>query len=358
MKCVIAAYRRRAFTLIELLVVIAIIAVLIALLLPAVQQAREAARRSTCKNNMKQIGIALHNYHETYNMFPQGKVVDRNIRYSGCPTWINGSGFSWRVMILPQMDQGPLYDNNANDDVGLTGCGPTSTVDNSVRRNALLRTELPAYLCPSDNTRFLGNDKPTNYAGMQSGPPTRAGGEGGVLTAHHSDNAPLHSEGLLTYRGARIRDASDGMSNTALVGEIYRGVLFNRFEGGPADVTGQRCHRWAAESGFCGADSAFPPNAAHPGKSNNRNVTPLQNGPQNDANCLSGGPGPCADQVAWVDDYAPDEYGSRGVSSGHSGGAQILFGDGRVNFLNENVDITLWRATGSMSGREPKTVEF
>jgi prepilin-type processing-associated H-X9-DG protein len=191
---------------------------------------------------------------------------------------------------------------------------------------------------------------------MQSGPPTRNSNQGN-LVAHHSHNPPQHSEGLLTFRGAKIRDATDGMSNTALVGEVYRGVLFNRYEGGPSNVTGQRCHRWAAESGFCGADSAFPPNAAHPGKSNNLNQTPLQNGPENDANCLSGS-GPCADQVAWVDDYAPDEHGSRGVSSGHTGGAQILFGDGRVNFLNENVDITLWRATGSMSGREAKTVEF
>ena len=104
---------RRAFTLIELLVVIAIIAILIALLLPAVQQAREAARRTQCKNNLKQIGVALHNYHDVHSTFPQGKVVDRARVYGGdCPGWVNGSGFSWRVMILPQIEQSALYSTN------------------------------------------------------------------------------------------------------------------------------------------------------------------------------------------------------------------------------------------------------
>src|SRR4249920_1165294 len=85
----------RGFTLIELLVVIAIIAVLVALLLPAVQQAREAARRASCKSNLKQIGLALHNYHETANTMPPG--------------WIGGNRWGWAVMILPQIDQAPLY---------------------------------------------------------------------------------------------------------------------------------------------------------------------------------------------------------------------------------------------------------
>src|SRR5688500_3324630 len=133
-------YRRRGFTLIELLVVIAIIAILIALLLPAVQQAREAARRSTCKNNLKQIGLALHNYHESFNTFPQAKVLRAGYFYTGCPGWINGSGFSWRVMILPQMDQAPLYEQSVTDNVGLTGCGPLGGT--AAQRDLLLQTDL------------------------------------------------------------------------------------------------------------------------------------------------------------------------------------------------------------------------
>ena len=91
--------RRRGFTLIELLVVIAIIAVLIALLLPAVQQAREAARRTQCKNNLKQMGLALHNYHDTYNGFPNGNIASA----------AGGWGMSWYMRILPYVDQAPVF---------------------------------------------------------------------------------------------------------------------------------------------------------------------------------------------------------------------------------------------------------
>ena len=98
----------RGFTLIELLVVIAIIAVLIALLLPAVQQAREAARRSTCKNNLKQLGLAIHNYHDTHGVFPPG-YISRDVSTTDPASAETGLGFSWGTMILPFMDQSPLY---------------------------------------------------------------------------------------------------------------------------------------------------------------------------------------------------------------------------------------------------------
>src|SRR6478736_599031 len=104
----------KAFTLIELLVVIAIIAVLIALLLPAVQQAREAARRAQCKNNLKQIGLAYHNYHDTYNMFPQSTML--KIDVSTGKLRIDG-GMGWAMASLPYLDQGPLF-NLLNINVG------------------------------------------------------------------------------------------------------------------------------------------------------------------------------------------------------------------------------------------------
>ena len=107
--------RLSGFTLVELLVVIAIIGVLVALLLPAVQAAREAARRSSCSNNLRQHALAMHNYHDTYKAFPhiRGGQLANNVPYPGnvypgCPGWINSTGFSWRVLILPFMEQQPL----------------------------------------------------------------------------------------------------------------------------------------------------------------------------------------------------------------------------------------------------------
>jgi len=107
------ARKHRGFTLIELLVVIAIIAILIALLLPAVQQAREAARRTECKNNLKQIGLAIHNYHDSFNTIPPG--------------WIGGTGYSWQIFLLPGVEQSNLYNAlnfNTAYVVGDTTCRP------------------------------------------------------------------------------------------------------------------------------------------------------------------------------------------------------------------------------------------
>src|SRR6188472_2033110 len=108
------AHSRRGFTLIELLVVIAVIAVLIALLLPAVQQAREAARRTQCKNNLKQLGLALHNFHDTYSRFPPGCMPDLSGAQTdpGANATVQASwGSSWKVHILPYVDQAPMYTN-------------------------------------------------------------------------------------------------------------------------------------------------------------------------------------------------------------------------------------------------------
>ncbi|MEQ9409562.1 MAG: DUF1559 domain-containing protein [Fuerstiella sp.] len=337
---------RRAFTLIELLVVIAIIAILIALLLPAVQQAREAARRTQCKNNLKQLGLALHNYHDVHSTFPQGKVAG-NMTYPGCPAWIEGSGFSWRVMILPMIDQAPLYNTNVAPDVGISNCGPFAP--GASRRLELLRTTIPAFLCPSDATLFVGSEKPTNYPGIGGG------GDNGKNT--HGTTDPQNRQGILTFRGAKMRDIVDGTSNTAMVGEVHRGVLFNRYSGGPSNITGQRCKWWAAESGFCHADTFWPPNAANPAKANNKGQTAPQEGAANDTACQSGN-GPCADQVSWVDDLASNMPGARGVSSAHTGGAQILFGDGAVHFVNENIDLGVWRGAGTMANGESDNIEF
>src|SRR6201996_1630152 len=123
--------RSKGFTLIELLVVIAIIAVLIALLLPAVEQAREAARRTQCKNNLKQMGLALHNYHDTNNTFPPGWIGQSTAAYSG---------FGWNTMLLPSIDQGPLYNSLAQSSIPnmLTGLAANTSTQTSKTTDSVL----------------------------------------------------------------------------------------------------------------------------------------------------------------------------------------------------------------------------
>src|SRR5579871_6659577 len=127
--------KRKGFTLIELLVVIAIIAVLMALLLPAVQQAREAARRSQCKNNLKQVGLALHNYHEIANMLPPGWVGIT----AGAPDIHGLNGWGWASKILPLLDQSTAY-NQINFSVDVSNAA----------NNAMRLTTFPVFRCPSD----------------------------------------------------------------------------------------------------------------------------------------------------------------------------------------------------------------
>ena len=197
--------KRRGFTLIELLVVIAIIAILIALLLPAVQQAREAARRSQCKNNMKQLGLALHNYHDTHNIFPWGYNT-RDIGIVIPPaTTVNDSDtfIGWGAFILPYVDQAPLYNYIASNG-GFDG--PRWYLIPALNSGTGVKTILPAFICPSDRMEGLNTDRSnspgkSNYKGV------------GYATA----TSP-YIFGHQDHR-TRIRDIGDGTSNTALLGE-------------------------------------------------------------------------------------------------------------------------------------------
>ncbi len=307
--------RYLGFTLIELLVVIAIIAVLIALLLPAVQQAREAARRTQCKNNLKQIGLALHNYNSTYNRFPNAKIFDPNNTQG--QAWILGNSLSWRVMILPYCDQAPLY-NTINMSEWIeqrTGTGTIAAVRGKV---------LPAFICPTDPTEPLLNGYAgSNYAGMVAdgkatvNPPAQQTCGGATNAPWHGDNS-----GGLAYRGNKLAQFVDGTSNTLLVGEVFRGKSFYNLCAS-SDLTGQRCYKWYEESGSCGADTGRPPNNK------------------------------IRDEVDWQDENTSGQTGSRPVSSKHVGGAQVLLADGSVRFASENVDINIWKAAGSTNGGEP-----
>jgi prepilin-type N-terminal cleavage/methylation domain-containing protein/prepilin-type processing-associated H-X9-DG protein len=215
--------RRRGFTLIELLVVIAIIAVLIALLLPAVQAAREAARRAQCINNVKQIGIALHNYHDVMNTFPPEAVND------GAPRHWQGMWWNWLTFILPQMEQGTLY-NAIN--INLNNGHPANLT-------TVYQRIIGPYLCPTDDSNKIFND--LWWANGQSwGTVTPGGGTnyvaswGDMKTASPWDYTSGEVNGPAwgcdaTFRGIfgecsfgvciAVAGVKDGTSNTFMVGE-------------------------------------------------------------------------------------------------------------------------------------------
>lgn len=282
-----APRRRRAFTLIELLVVIAIIAILIALLLPAVQQAREAARRSQCKNNLKQIGVAMHNYHERNRQFPPGEVTHANNGQSA-------SAWGWPVMLLPDLDQAPLYQQ--------LDAGPTTlaqALDDTTKRNSL-QTPLSAFLCPSDPSETLNSNRPLRSATGQS-VPVATSNYVGVHSVCAWVKGSGREPGPFAYNyGARIAEFSDGLSNTFLAGER---------------ATDNPSGSQSAAGIWAGITTV-----------NNISFSPTL--PSSSIDGLLG--------LAYGTLNTPS-LGTHQFSSQHVGGAHFLMGDGSVQFISENI---------------------
>ena len=293
--------RSRGFTLIELLVVIAIIAVLIALLLPAVQQAREAARRTQCRNNLHQIGLALHNYHDTHGLFPPGAV---NMTYStsnvrNCAAC--GQSTTWMVLILPFVDETALY-NAYNFDLWCHDSANASTVGRSL---------LSQYNCPS-NGGFLATNSfgsgsnqtygSSDYAGC-GGACDSKNDYGCVWYTGEGWGVYTYERGILFRRSSvQVRDIRDGTSNTFMVGEK---------------------HGTPGEANSCGWAEA-----AYSGNSVIRCTSPLQGAINSSPTCA---------------------YCFR---SKHEGGAFFCFADGTVKFISENIDATVYDALGTRAGNE------
>ncbi len=303
--------RRRGFTLIELLVVIAIIGVLIALLLPAVQAAREAARRAQCSNNLKQIGLALHNYHDTNQVFPPGAFwMDRT------PAgWVSLYRGSILIRLLPFLEQQPLYglfDFKTNTDNQTDPAGVL-----------LAKTIVPVYVCPSDSGDVIQNGVALHNYAASKGP-----------TAHIDNSAYSCSEwqSWNTYTLApyddptnfagpfcrlcvstSIRDCTDGLSNTIYFGEVRRACSAHTQAG------------WS--------------------RSNNGNGLTSTQIPINYDSCHPEATNYCQHPRNWNTEL--------GFKSRHPGGAQFLFGDGTVHFLNESIDHWTFQYLGAKSDGRP-----
>ncbi len=332
--------KKRGFTLIELLVVIAIIATLVAILLPAVQQAREAARRSSCKNNLKQLGLGLHNYHDTYNVFPPGFIVqaqqggantmppgfDINIGISHS----DGSGrvdsyWAWGAMILPQIEQGALYDTLRVGSVMLS--------DALTNPNTLLQAQqkIAIFSCPSDQVEegnaagYLMHDNTgTDVTGTQTASYVGNNGSGimwvpagkvpwvpgGAAPAHKANDVGDTCNGMFRADASfRMAEFTDGLSNTIAVGERAR--FIRSPTAGLANCGGANVLGISASGGNAGfrGDDTLNWGAASQVLANGRWFF------NSDANFSCG----------------------RGFSSLHQGGAQFLMGDGAVRFVSENI---------------------
>lgn len=322
---------RAGFTLIELLVVIAIIAVLIALLLPAVQQAREAARRSQCQNNLKQLGLAIHNYHDIHGVIPSegiwglapaggGEMLPRN--------------YSWLTLILPQIEQAGLH-SAINFSLPLWG----QTLPSG---DTIVSQQIPVFRCPSD----AGFDDASETHGVSI--TNYVGAEG--YDWHPRDNSSLG--GVFTLQGkVPFNDVKDGLSNTIFVGE----TISMGFTGGAIKTTGTGTPIKSAASAYTRAALLATPFAdAHVNAGY----------PHPDGSGIISGHGASFRSAPRF--YKPTYIAAWGInanypgpSSEHTGGAQFLMGDGSVKFLSETMDYWVLLAQNTKNGGEvDRTVPF
>ena len=329
------------FTLIELLVVIAIIGVLVSLLLPAVQQAREAARRTTCRNNLKQIGLALHNYEGTHRTLPPGYVSYGE--YSSITslsasdfdpvTWDAAPGWAWGALLLPYLDQGPLADRL---DDRLSAWHPNHA--------ALVTTKLAVFLCPS----VTGGEDAFSLVDQSGAPLTKNGRQIQLARSHYvashgqeecwgdcsgpsggfGGNVSRLADGPF-YRNSRtrFRDVVDGLSTTVLAGEHTSKLSDKTWVGA---VPGAFVHP-KIQSPENGAESAATLAIVH-------------SGPAQGEVDLLGNP------IIHPPNFPTIHVGQ--MQSEHVGGAHVLLGDGAVRFVSENIDRPTFAALTSMAEGE------
>ncbi len=347
--------RSRGFTLVELLVVIAIIGILVALLLPAVQAAREAARRMSCSNNLKQLGLALHNYHDTYKTFPFGEGAEPSAATRTANS-LGGrwNGPNWRVHLLPFIEQAPMYDQLSMSHT-FDACRPGFNNATAGGPNSVLSGyTVPVYRCPSSSLPINGrnvNPSPTNnnvhnaqlidYVGVQ-------GAAFDEAFAHDDGNSPFPTFGACSrqtgYGGIycnngvlvpntpmKFADITDGTANTLAIAEQSgpivdqngrrRRDIRSNYYGGWSGHTRGDMPRWGWGGSPWGSGTTVIRYKI------NLNSAPVGANSTWDANTI--------------------------LTSEHPGGIQATKADGSVDFIPETIDMLILRRLGSKSDGQP-----
>jgi len=317
--------RPNGFTLVELLVVIAIIGILIALLLPAVQAAREAARRSNCENNLKQIGLALQNYHNSHKWFPAGAYFSNTGTEIATGIWTNNRG-SILIRLLPYIEMQTLYNEfDLSTATDAQRMGPENG-----NGQQLKGIQIPTYICPSDSNRLIGtapnSQMPTNYHASM-GPSSAISNNPNcscplypTFQTFSRANTPANNPaGPFTRDGrnylSRMQDCLDGLSNTIYFGEVR------------PDCSDHIRNGWSISNRW-GIFTQVPINF-----DSCRTLAEAQ----------AAGKNACFARCSWNTDTA--------FRSQHPGGAQFLFGDGSVHFLNESIDMKVYNYLGDKNDK-------
>ncbi len=304
--------RRCAFTLIELLVVIAIIAILMGLLLPAVQKVREAAARMKCSNNLKQIGLAVHNYYSSYNELPPGVDTKR---------------YAAQVFLLPYLEQDNIY-KLINFSV---------TADNAANNTARAMV-IPGFLCPSDPQSAMPAGWPGNNYLFNYGPD--------IWWQQPNTHGVF---GMFTNRGVKLEGISDGTSNTACFSERMKGDWSNAIVTPRTDLINPRgTLPTTLDEATTLCHAADPTNLSYQWRSDcggywiqGNHWTLYQHAAlPNDRLC------------GWPSNFGGNNTMFSGPSSAHTNGVNLLMCDGSVHFVTNSVSLTTWRALGTRDGGE------